>query len=278
MVYFKTNIVMAKTVTGETLERNYGLQMKFNEFQRQINQSNGYPYEFSGLLRHLQCGVEGDFKGDTVSSTERIEWRKKLKLFFVEYFEMNIDLSMVELPVRYAYSNYMIVPPDLSESDIFEKHLSGSHKIVNPKDGENIESFIKAKGKEQKRPEGLYAFAHTGSLYNIGPLSEGSFGCTPSPRNISSINIEEYINGKETSMTLKEYMLYYCFLEWERKWQPLDERTWTLLMTTDADGSIFIGTTFMGGVSGGRFWTTPITNRPDTTLTTGRGGPRPIAL
>jgi len=52
---------MAKDVTGEVLIQNYELQKKFNEFQRQINQNGGYPFDFDALLKYLQDGVDGKF-------------------------------------------------------------------------------------------------------------------------------------------------------------------------------------------------------------------------
>jgi hypothetical protein len=52
---------MAQNVAGETLRQNYELQRKFNEFFRQINQREGYPFDFDQLMTHLQKGVEGKF-------------------------------------------------------------------------------------------------------------------------------------------------------------------------------------------------------------------------
>lgn len=52
---------MAKDVTGELLRQNYELQLKLNEFYRQINQNGGYPFSFEQLMFHLQKGVEGQF-------------------------------------------------------------------------------------------------------------------------------------------------------------------------------------------------------------------------
>lgn len=52
---------MAKNVTGELLRQNYELQLKLNEFYRQINQNDGYPFDFESLMCHLQNGIEGRF-------------------------------------------------------------------------------------------------------------------------------------------------------------------------------------------------------------------------
>jgi hypothetical protein len=52
---------MAKEVKGEVLLQNYELQLKFNEFQRQINQLDGYPFNFEELKFHLQKGIDGKF-------------------------------------------------------------------------------------------------------------------------------------------------------------------------------------------------------------------------
>lgn len=52
-----------KDVKGEVLRQNYELQLKFNEFYRQINQNNGYPFVFDKLMSHLQDGIEGKFDG-----------------------------------------------------------------------------------------------------------------------------------------------------------------------------------------------------------------------
>jgi len=57
---------MAKNVTGELLSQNYELQLKFNELFRQINQDNGYPFNFENLMIHLQNGTEGRFDGNPI--------------------------------------------------------------------------------------------------------------------------------------------------------------------------------------------------------------------
>lgn len=67
---------MAKKVTGEVLNQNYELQVKFNELYRQINQNNGYPFVFENLLSHLQCAVEGKFQ-----NTEGVPKSEKVKSF-----------------------------------------------------------------------------------------------------------------------------------------------------------------------------------------------------
>ena len=63
---------MAKKVTGEVLNQNYELQVKFNELYRQINQNNGYPFVFENLLSHLQDAVEGKFKNDEATTVKLV--------------------------------------------------------------------------------------------------------------------------------------------------------------------------------------------------------------
>lgn len=63
---------MAKDVKGEVLRQNYELQLKFNEFYRQINQNNGYPFDFDKLMSHLQDGTEGKFDGKKETTVLRL--------------------------------------------------------------------------------------------------------------------------------------------------------------------------------------------------------------
>jgi len=82
---------MANTdVKGEVLLQNYELQKKFNEFQRQINQQGGYPFDFKFLLIHLQRGIEGKFL-EKVNSSEFFLKIKTLKIKRCKSFEINED-------------------------------------------------------------------------------------------------------------------------------------------------------------------------------------------
>ncbi|MFA5934124.1 MAG: hypothetical protein WC795_02805 [Candidatus Paceibacterota bacterium] len=90
---------MAKTVAGETLRQNYELQQKFNEFQRQINQNNGYPFDFEKLITHLQNGVEGKF--DVNSS--KLE---KVTPIVDDCFELIFESAHITIPDMETATRY----------------------------------------------------------------------------------------------------------------------------------------------------------------------------
>jgi hypothetical protein len=85
---------MAKDVKGEVLRQNYELQLKFNEFYRQINQNNGYPFVFDKLMSHLQDGIEGKFNGKKENAF--LKWFSKDKFIIIEKCDGTETLAQAE--------------------------------------------------------------------------------------------------------------------------------------------------------------------------------------
>lgn len=86
--------------------------------------------------------------------------KELLAKFFQEVFGLKIDLGKIAFPTREEFSTFMAVPPQLSEDQIMEAYKKKwGTNLFRWK--EPAASEIDRKS-EQKRPSGLYVFAHRG--------------------------------------------------------------------------------------------------------------------
>lgn len=85
-----------------------------------------------------------------------------LRKYFTEIYGITINISKLEFYENERFSEHMVVPPSLSEEKIL-KALSERFKINVTLALEEVRSSSHTSIPEQKRPNGLYFFAHGGT-------------------------------------------------------------------------------------------------------------------
>lgn len=208
--------VVAKDVTLNALNK---IVLDSSTAQEKIITKGG---EFQALLS------EG-FALLVASALNKMSGRKHpqaelLEQYFSEVLSYTLELSSVVFPEKEGFATYMAVPMDLDEDEIMKRITS--HFKVNPYSWLSpIASNINRK-VEQKRPQGLYVFAHCG-------------GDEPDAKHLG----KSYDDAMEVNMTFmnpKEYLLATGFHRWLKN-HFMDVKGWTRTSSLWSDGGLVCG-------------------------------------
>lgn len=215
-------IVMAKNVAGDVLQKNYALQIKFNELYRQINQNEGYPFDFEKLISHLQNAVNGKF--ELVVMDQQDQYKESLKKFFKEVFTIKpkSDFYKKKLVLAEDAKDFMYVPADLTAQTIYE-----AEKRIVPDSWKYMDGVVDDSIKsQQERPTGDYWIRHANTDEPDTAYRNKSY-------NMYSVDGGTY-------MTIKEYLLCRLYAYWLKKtiW---DKKGFTLTTTLDSGGCVMCG-------------------------------------
>lgn len=159
-------------------------------------------------------------------SEDVMKARELLTRFFLEVFNFKINLSKAVFPQKEGFPAYMAVPPQFrwKEDEVAEtgtkKFGVGLYKYQNP-----IASNINRE-LEQKRPSGLYVFAHRG-------------GDEPDAEHLGN----SYDDAMAVQMIFAnplEYSLMTLFHKWLHD-KFMDVKGWTRTSSLWSDGSLVCG-------------------------------------
>ena len=116
-----------------------------------------------------------------------------LEVYFFDVFGLDFNLSKMEIPKDKGFYAFMIVPPQLNEAQIIS--------VFFKKWGVNIFTHFDLmklitqkidRANEQKRPKGLYVFAHRGGI-NFDYKHQGKSYNTAKREGFLFMNLKEYL-------------------------------------------------------------------------------------
>lgn len=113
-----------------------------------------------------------------------------IEQYFAEVLNYTLDLNGVVFPEKEGFATYMVVPSDLDEDQIFSRITTyfkvGQYAYQSPA-ASNINREV-----EQKRPQGLYVFAHCGGdepdAKHLGKSYDDAMG-----QSMQFLNPKEYL-------------------------------------------------------------------------------------
>ena len=174
---------------------------------------------FQGHIRPYIIEAIGKF------STNKHPSAIQLEKYFQEVFELKVDLSYTQFPEKFGFATFMAVPPTLDEDQIM--------KALTIKFGVNPYMYMAAekinREAEQKRPEGLYVFAHVG-------------GDEPDAQHLGK-SYDDAIASGMLFLNAKEYLLVSGFHRW-LKGHFMDKKGWTRTSSLWSDGFLVRGRWF----------------------------------
>lgn len=175
-----------------------------------LNETPGFKEELMKLIKRF--------------SSKKHPCAEPLEQYFREVFGYTLDLSGVVFPNKEGFASYMAVPTDLDEDQIFSRITTyfkvGRYAWRSPV-ASNINREV-----EQKRPQGLYVFAHRG-------------GDEPDAEHRN----KSYDDATEEGMTFmnsKEYLLATGFHHWSNG-HFMDVNGWTRTSSLWSDGYLVYG-------------------------------------
>ena len=157
-------------------------------------------------------------------SSEKHPAADLLEKYFREVYGYTLDLTGVVFPEKEGFGAYMAVPPKLNE-DAIASHLAGHFKVDMYSWKTPIATNLNRE-LEQKRPQGLYVFAHRG-------------GDEPDDihRNKS---YDDAMGQNLTFLNPKEYLLASGFHRYTKKYF-MDRNGWTRISSLWSDGYLVNG-------------------------------------
>lgn len=214
--------VEARNVTLEALDK---MNLESAVAQDNVITKGG---EFQALLTT-------GFASVVASALNKMAGRKHpqaelLEQYFLKVLGYTLDLSGVVFPEKEGFATYMAVPSDLDEDQIFSR-LTTYFKVKQYAWKSPVASNIN-RNVEQKRPQGLYVFAHRG-------------GDEPDANHLG----KSYDDGVAESMTFmnpKEYLLATGFHRWLKD-HFMDAKGWTRTSSLWSDGHLVGGRFYPGG-------------------------------
>ena len=176
-----------------------------------LNEANGFEeYLLAGIKRF---------------SSKKHRQADLLEQYFAEVLGYTLDLSGVVFPKKEGFATYMAVPVDLDEDQIFSRITTyfkvGQYAYQSPI-ADNINRKI-----EQKRPQGLYVFAHVG-------------GDEPDAKHLGK-SYDDAMAVNMTFMNPKEYLLATGFHCWVNKGHFMDVKGYTRTSSLWSDGRLVDG-------------------------------------
>ena len=206
----------ARNVTLEALDK---MNLESGIAQDNIITKGG---EFQALLTT-------GFASVVASALNKMSGRKhpqaeRLEQYFAEALGYTLDLTGVVFPEKECFATYMAVPSDLDEDQIFSRVTTyfkvGQYAYQSPV-ASNINRNV-----EQKRPQGLYVFAHRGGDEPDAEHRNKSYD------NATGMGI--------TFMNSKEYLLATGFHHWLNG-HFMDVEGWTRTSSLWSDGRLVDG-------------------------------------
>ena len=147
-----------------------------------------------------------------VASGKKHTASAELEQFFKEVFDYHVDLTGVPFPEKEGMPAYMVGGLPLTTAVIMER--TTLHFKVNPYLWKTLEEGSMIRDMSQKRPQGVYVFAHTGDDEPDAKHRNKSF--------------DDFTSEKLQCMDPSEYLLSTAFHMWKhKKW--MDVKGWTRL-------------------------------------------------
>lgn len=171
----------------------------------------------------------------TILVTSKTSSRKNpaaedLEQYFKEVLNYKIDLTGIPFPEKEGMPVYMVGGLPLNPSVIMERITS--HFKVSPYSWKTLEEGAMIRDASQKRPQGMYVFAHTGSDEPDTKHRNKSF--------------DDFTTEGLQCMDPSEYLLSTGYHMWKhKKW--MDVNGWTRTPSLWADGGLVIGRWRPGG-------------------------------
>ena len=153
--------------------------------------------------------------------------------YFAEVLGYTLDLSGVVFPEKVGFTTYMVVPADINEDYIFRRiteHFKVGQYAWQSPVADNVNRKI-----EQKRPQGLYVFAHAG-------------GDEPDAKHLGK-SYDDAMAVNMTFMNPKEYLLATGFHHFINKDHFMDVKGCTRTSSLWWGGGLVSGG-FHPGVAG----------------------------
>lgn len=214
-----------------TKEARGAVQLKANEICERIESGT---ISFDWTLKNLQEIIEGK-RGVT---RDMVGWMKHLKNYYKDVFGSKITLAENMFPQNPNFLTYMAVHPDLNEDEIMEAIQKFFNKA---KDTVNLYKYLDPVAKNinrnkeqkiQKRPSGLYIFAHRG-------------GDEPDTEHRDK-SYNDAVAGGLTFANAKEYLLMTGFHKYIKGYF-MDKKGWTRTSSLWLDGDLVYGGWSEGG-------------------------------
>lgn len=205
-----------------------------------LNEAPGFKEELMKLIKRF--------------SSKKHPCAELIEQYFHEVLGCTINLSDVVFPEKEGFATYMAVPPYLDEDQIFScitNHFKVGQYAYQSPVASNINREV-----EQKRPQGLYVFAHAG-------------GDEPDAKHLG----KSYDDGMVENMTFmnpKEYLLATGFHRWLKD-HFMDVKGWTRTSSLWSGGYLVDGRFFPGR---GKLYL----NYSDRDSRSPVGGPRELVL
>ena len=164
----------------------------------------------------FQALLTTGFASVVASALNKMSGRKHpqtepLEQYFAEVLGYTLDLSGVVFPEKDGFVTYVAVPSDLDEDQIFSRittHFKVGQYAYQSPVASNINREVK-----QKRPQGLYVFAHAG-------------GDEPDAKHLGK-SYDDAMAVNMTFMNPKEYLLATGFHRFMNKDHFMDVKGWT---------------------------------------------------
>lgn len=210
----------AQVARNETLNALDKMQLESAIAQDNIIEKGG---EFQALIAPTIASAIADalnkMSGRKHSQAELIE------KYFTEVLGYTIDLSGVVFPEKQGFATYMAAPTDLNEDQIFNRITAyfkvGQYAYKLPV-ADNINRKV-----EQKRPQGLYVFAHCG-------------GDEPDAEHLGK-SYNDAMGQDLLFLNPKEYLLATGFHRWINKDHFMDVKGWTRTSSLWSVGHLVYG-------------------------------------
>ncbi len=150
---------------------------------------------------------------------------EEIEKYFAEVYDLTVDLTSVQFPERLGMPCYMAVPTEMDEDQTLSRLSAyfnvGSYAWKTP-----VSKSVD-RSTEQKRPVGLYVFAHVS-------------GDEPDTKHLGKSHDDAVKEGL-TFLSAREYLLVTGFHRWKhQKWMD-DEKGWTMVSSLWSVGYLMYG-------------------------------------
>lgn len=179
------------------------------------------------VISRISCEVVEKFFA-LAPADPLVKYKKDLEKFFLKVYDLKLDLSSMNFPVKEGFGHFMVKPAGLGADAIF----AAFGKIDLPSWKYMDGSIVKKKKSEQERPTETYVFAHKG-------------GAEPDAEHLGK-SYDDFIAEGAVYLTIDEYMLIEQFM-WLKFKIHLDVKGWTRTTTLDSDGCVMFGRWYAGG-------------------------------
>ena len=175
-----------------------------------LNEARGFKDELMKLIKRF--------------SSKKHPCAELIEQYFREVLGYTLDLTGVVFPEKAGFPVYMAVPTDFDEDQIFSRivaHFKVRQYAYQSQVASNINRNV-----EQKRPQGLYVFAHAG-------------GGEPDAKHLGK-SYDDAMQIGMTFMNPKEYLLATGFHRW-LKGHFMDVKGWTRTSSLWSAGGLVRG-------------------------------------